>query len=597
MEASRPDSLRRREPAPTGGRPSLLDPHFRRALAYVRPYAGALAPVVALSLFGTGLNLVLPYLSKLLVDEAILPGDFGALLRITGVFVGITALSFGLNVFSGLRYTKVSADILFDMRLELYRHLQRLSPRFFARTPLGDVVSRINGDIGEIQRVTAEAALAWFGQVVALVGTVAMLLWLDWRLFLVGLLTMPPALLALGRYRAQLEDRVRVLRERSADIGTFLIETLQGMRTVVGWNAQEREVGRFRTKNDAFVAALMSMRLFTYLSGGLPGLLLSAGTAIVFVYGGWRVIQDAMTLGTFVAFLAYQARLMSPVQGLMGIYTNLATARASLVRVHALLDTPPEVTERPGARRLPECRGALRLEGVRFGFGRGGEVLDGIDLDVAPGQVVAVVGASGSGKSTLADLLARLLDPDGGRVLLDGHDVKELALEDVRRQVGVVEQDPFVFHASVAENVRYARPGATDAEVREALEAAGLGALVAGMPDGVHTVVGERGKQLSAGERQRLAIARAFLADAAVLVLDEATGALDPSTEATVLQRYARRLGGRTTLVITHRLDVARMASRVVVVEKGKIVEDGPPEVLEAGGRAFRELFLDILTA
>ena len=583
-------------PAPVGARRGGLDPQLRRALGYVRPYAGALAPVVLLSLAGTALNLVLPYLSKLLVDEAILPGDFAALLRIVGLFVGITAISFVLNVLSGLRYTRVSADILFDMRLELYRHLQRLSPRFFAKRPLGDIVSRINGDIGEIQRITAEAALAWLGQVVGLVGTVGMLVYLDWRLFLVGLVTMPPALIALVRYRGQLEDRVRVLRERSADIGTFLIETLQGMRTVVGWNQQEREVGRFRRKNDSFVASLMSMRLFTYLAGGLPGLLLSAGTAIVFLYGGWRVIEGLMTLGTFVAFLAYQTRLMGPVQGLMGIYTNLATARASLVRVHQLLDTPPEVDEPADAVRLAECRGALTLQGVRIGFGRGAEVLDGVDLEIAPGELVAIVGASGSGKSTLADLLARLLDPDAGRVLLDGHDLRALALADVRRHVGVVEQDPFVFHASVADNVRYARPDATDEEVRAALEAAGLGELVASLPEGIATVVGERGKELSAGERQRLAIARAFLADAAVLVLDEATGALDPSTERAVLRSYASRMGGRTTLVITHRLDVARQAERVVVVEDGRIAEDGPPAILEAQGRAFRELFLEMLT-
>ena len=572
----------------------LLDPHFRRALCFVRPYVGALVPVVLLSLVGTALNLVLPYLSKLLVDDAILAQDFSALLRIVGLFVGITAASFVLNVFSGMRYTRVSADILFDMRLDLYRHLQRLSPRFYARTPLGDVVSRINGDIGEIQRVTAEAALAWFGQVVALVGTVAMLIYLDWQLFLVGLVTLPPALWALMRYRKQLEHRVRVLRERSADIGTFLIETLQGMRTVVGANAQSREVDRFQRKNDSFVEALLSMRLFTYLAGGLPGLLLSAGTGVVFLYGGYRVIGGLTTLGTFVAFMAYQMRLMSPIQGLMGIYTNLATARASLVRVHDLLDTPPEVIESSAALSLADCRGALSLERVRFGFGRGGEVLDGVDLEIPAGQVVAIVGASGSGKSTLADLLARLLDPEEGRVLLDGEDVRELALEDVRRHIGVVEQDPFIFHASVADNVRYGRADAMDDEVAAALEAAGLSDLVASMPDGTATVVGERGKQLSAGERQRLAIARAFLADPAVLVMDEATGALDPSSEATVVKGYHQVMKGRTTILITHRLDLARQAERVVVVEEGKIVEDGPPDVLEAGGRTFRNLFMDV---
>ncbi|HSM61718.1 MAG TPA: ABC transporter ATP-binding protein [Longimicrobiales bacterium] len=570
---------------------ALLDPHVRRALRFVRPYAGALVPVVALSLAGTALSLWLPYLSKGLVDDALLAGDMSALVRFVALFLGITAISFVMNVASGMRYTRVSADILFDMRLELYRHLQRLSPRFWARTPLGDVVSRINGDIGEIQRVTAEAALAWLGQLLFLVGTVAMLVWLDWRLFLVGLIALPPSLWALVRYRRELEERVRGLRERSADIGTFLIETLQGTRTVVGANAQEREVHRFRGKNDAFVSALLSMRWFTYLAGGFPGLLLSAGTGVVFLYGGYRVIAGATSLGTFVAFMAYQMRLLTPVQGLMGLYANLASARASLVRVHELLDTPPEVLEPERPAPLHDVRGALRLDGVRFGFGRGRRVLDGVTLDVPAGQVVALVGASGSGKSTVGDLLVRHLDPGEGTVLLDGVDVRTLALDTLRRHVVVVDQDPFVFHASVKQNVRYARPDATDAEIWSALEAAGLDGLVQEMPDGLCTVVGERGKELSAGERQRLAVARAFLTDPTVLVLDEATGALDPASEAAVLRGYDALMRGRTTVIITHRPDLARRADRVVVLRDGRIVEDGPPAVLSARAGPFDALF------
>jgi ATP-binding cassette subfamily B protein len=574
---------------------TILDPHLRRALVYGRPYIGALLPVVLVSLASTALSLVLPYLSKVLIDDAIVPGDFPMLLRIVGLFIAIPFVSFGLNVFSGMRYTRVSADILFDMRLVLYRHLQRLSPRFYARTSLGDIVSRINGDIGEIQRVTSEAALSWFGQVVALIGTTGMLIYLDWELFLLGLLTVPPSLWALVRYRRQLEDRVRVLRERSAEIGSFLIETLQGMRTVVGSNAQSREADRFRQRNDSFVDALLSMRLFTFLAGGLPGLLLTAGTSMVFLYGGYRVIEGVMTLGTLVAFMAYQARLMSPVQGLMGIYTNLATARASLVRVHELLDSEPDVIEPSSPTVLPECCGALHLEAVRFGFGRGAEGLNEINVDIPAGQLVAIVGASGSGKSTIADLLSRQLDPDEGRILLDGVDLRELSLSDVRQHVAVVEQDPYIFHVSVADNVRYAQPDAAEEEIQEALVAAGLGDLIASMADGAATVVGERGKQLSAGERQRLAIARAFIRSPKVLVMDEATGALDPSSEAAVLRGYDRVMKGRTTVLITHRLDLARQAERVIVLKDGKIQEDGPPSVLEAEGKAFRDLFIDVL--
>ena len=569
----------------------IRDPHLRRALAYVRPYAGALLPVVLLSTAGTALGLALPYLSKSMIDDAILGQDFPLLLRIVGLFIAITILGFGANVASGMRYTRVSAGILFDMRLALYRHLQRLSPRFYARTPFGDIVSRINSDIGEIQRVTSDAALGLFGNVLFLIGTVGMLIHLDARLFLAGLIALPPSLWALVRYRNRLEGRVTQLRERSADIGSFLIETLQGVRTVVASNAQEREAERFGRHNDRFVRALMSMRWFTYLAGGLPGVLLQTGTAAVFLYGGYRVITEATTLGTFVAFMAYQMRLLFPVQALMGLYANLASARASLVRVHELFDTPLEVAEAEGAERLARAAGALVLEDVRLGFGRGGEVLEGVSLEVPAGQVVALVGASGSGKSTIADLLSRQLDPDGGRVLLDGRDLTTLALGDVRRNVAVVEQDPFIFHASIAENVRYAKPDATDLEVGGALAAAALDGLLTSLPEGAETVVGERGRQLSAGERQRVAVARAFLADPAVLVFDEATGALDPASEAQVLEGYAALMRGRTTVLITHRPELARRAERVVVLRNGRVAQDGRPAELDSRPGAFRSLF------
>ncbi|MYE95055.1 MAG: ABC transporter ATP-binding protein, partial [Gemmatimonadetes bacterium] len=468
----------------------IIDPELRRGLAYVVPYKGRLAVILGLNLAGTALALYVPYLTRTLVDDALLGGDLDALIRVVGLFLAVTAASFGLNVASGLRYTKVSAEILFDMRLAVYRHLQRLSPRFFARTPLGEIMSRINNDVGEIQRVLADTALAWVGNVAFLVGTVGMLLWLDWRLFLAAAVLLPPAIWALVRYRRRLEVRVRVMRERSADIGTFLIETLRGVRLVAASNAAEREAARFRERNDSFVDSLMKMQRLRYLAGGLPGLLLSASTAVVFLYGGSRVIGGVITLGTFTAFMAYQMRLIGPVQGLMGLYTGIATARVSLRRVHELLDEPIEVTDAESPAALGRVRGELVFADVSCGHGRGGAVLEGFGMTVAPGEVVALVGPSGGGKSTVADLIVRHLDPDSGRVLLDGRDVRDISLAELRTHVALVDQAAFVFNTSILENVRYARPDADEAAVMRAVERAGLGDFVAGLPDGLGTVVG-----------------------------------------------------------------------------------------------------------
>ena len=564
---------------------------LRRLIGYVAPYWRRLVLVLVLSLVSTGLSLLLPYLVRALVDRALLGRDTAALVRIVLAFAALTLASFALNVVSGLRYTRVSADILFDMRLALFRHLQRLSPRFYADMPLGQIASRINSDIGEIQRVAAEVALAWIGNVVFLAGAVAILVYLDPVLFAVSLAVLPLSLFALVRYRRRLETSIAGVRDRSADIGTFLIEALQGMRLVVSHNAQEREAARFRARNDGFVDALMRMRRLTYLSGGVPGLLLAAGSSLVFLVGGWRVIDGTITMGTLVAFVAYQMRLLGPVQGLMGLYASIATARVSLRRVQEILDTPPEVTEVENATPLPAARGGLDLERVTFTFDRGAPVLDGVDLTIAAGERVAIVGASGGGKSTIADLLVRHLDPTAGRILLDGHDLRALRFADLRRQVVVVDQDPFIFNTTVAENIRYARPDAPVADVVAAARVAGLGELLDRLPRGIDTPVGERGRALSAGERQRVAIARAFLADPAVLVLDEATGAVDPAMEAQVMAGYEAVMRGRTTIVISHRLEPARRADRVVVLERGRIVEEGVADALAARGGAFAGLF------
>jgi ATP-binding cassette subfamily B protein len=570
---------------------------LRRAFQYLVPYRRRLALVVAISLLSTATSLSVPYLSKELIDTALVGRDLSALRRLVLWFAALGVFGFVLNVTSGLRYTRVSAEILFDMRLALYQHLQRLSPRFYARTRLGDIVARLNNDISEIQRVAAEAALAWVGNVLFLAGSLVLMVWLDWRLSLVALAAMPISLWSLVHYRRRLESRVAELRQKSADIGSFLIETLQAMSLIVSSNAQQRESGRFRRLNDAFIDAVMGMQRVTYFAGGLPGVLLSIGSAAVFLYGGSRVVNGTMTLGTFGAFLAYQMRVFAPAQALMGLYASLATARVSWRRVLELLDAPVDVTEALDARPLLTARGEVAFDHVTLTTDRDTCVLDEVSFGVGPGESLAIVGASGVGKSTIAFLITRLLDPDRGSVRLDGHDLRTLRLADVRRHVVLVEQEPVLLHATVAENIRYLRPDADANAMRTAAEAAGIAAFIDRLPDKYETLVGERGLALSAGERQRIAIARAFIANPAVLVLDEPTAALDPDSERQVIAGYRAIMRGRTTMLITHRRELAMAADRVIVLSGSRVLEHGTPPELLSRDSAFQRLFAAESTA
>jgi ATP-binding cassette subfamily B protein len=563
----------------------------RRAFAFLVPYWRRLVLVLAISLVSTATTLVIPYLSKDLIDRALIGRDLDALRRIVGWFIALGVFGFVLNVASGLRYTRVSAEILFDMRLALYAHLQRLSPRYYARTRLGDIVSRLNNDISEIQRVAAEAALAWVGNVLFLAGSLVIMIWLDWRLAMIALAPLPISLVALAYYRRRLEGRVAELRQKSADIGSFLIETLQATTLIVASNAQVREQGRFRSLNAQFIDSLMRMQRVTYFAGGLPGTVLSIGSAIAFFYGGLRVIDGTLTLGTMGAFLAYQMRVFAPAQALMGLYASLTTARVSWLRVREILDAPIDVVEAPNAIDVDSPRGDVTFEVVTLGTERQSRVLDEVSFAARAGRSVAIVGGSGVGKSTIAYLATRLLDPDTGVVRLDGRDLRELTLTSVRRHIVLVEQEPTLLHATIAENIRYVKADASPQEVKSAAEASGIAAFIERLPQGYETVVGERGLALSAGERQRVALARAFLANPAVLVLDEPTAALDAVAQRQVIEGYRSVMGGRTTILITHRREVAMAADHVVVLEGARVVDAGPPRELAARSNAFARLF------
>jgi len=547
--------------------------------------------ILALSLVSTLLGLAQPYITKLLIDEALLRRNVTALTTVAALMVAVTVLGFALNILSSYRYVSVSASVLFDMRLAVYQHLQRLSPRFYTRTKLGEIVSRLNNDISEIQRVAADTLLAAISNVIFLVGSVAIMLMLNWKLFLLSILLIPVSLVALKHYRAKLASNVQQMRERSADIGSFLIETLMGMRLVVASNTQESEVVRFREKNQSFVQALLSMQLVSFFASALPGTVLTLSTALVFLYGGKLVIDGVMTIGGLVAFMAYHMRLLAPVQNLMGLYTSVTTARVSLNRVFEILDATVDVRESADALELRDTKGDIRFENVTLKYDRDTVVLDNVNFSIPAGSLCAITGPSGVGKSTIADLLLRFYDPQNGSVLLDGRDIREIRLSDLRREVVSVEQTAFLFNTTIAENIRYGRPDAALEEIVRAAQAASIDAFIRSLPEGYDTQVGERGQALSAGERQRIALARALLRDPSVLILDEPTASVDPTNEQAIAAAVSAQMKGRTTIVISHRLSLIELADWVIVIDNGRVVEMGRPEQLMGLGEALATMF------
>ncbi|MGB3930072.1 MAG: ABC transporter ATP-binding protein [Sphingobium sp.] len=541
---------------------------YRRLAPFLKPYRGALLLVLAISLLSTALGLAQPYLSKLMIDQALLKRDMGALVEIAAIMIGVTVAGFVVNILASYRYVALSAAMLYDIRAALLRHLQTLSPRFYGSFRLGDLVSRMNSDVSDVQRIASDSLLSVVSNLLFFVGCVAMMLWLDWRLFLVSVVLVPASLATFSYYQRRLTALTREMRERGADLGSLLVDTVMGMRVVASLRAGEHEVGRFKAKNDAFVGAMMRMQLASFMTGALPGTLMTAATSAVILYGGWRIIEGGMSIGTLVAFMTYHMRLLSPIQTLMGLTSGLASARVSLGRIFELFDTKPDVVERADAAPLVRA-GEVRFERVGTRYDRDA-VLRDIDLTIPSGSLCAILGPSGVGKSTMADLIVRYLDPDSGRLLVNGRDLRDYALDDVRREIILVDQAPYLFNDTIAANIGFALEGVRQSEIEAAARAAGLDGFVAGLPRGYATRCGARGAALSAGGRQRSVLARALLRQPSVLILDEPTSALDSETEALVAGRLRDALPGATIIVITHKPALAEMADCVIRLADGR---------------------------
>ncbi len=542
---------------------------YRRLSPFLRPYWRPLMLVLVISLVSTALGLAQPYLSKLMIDDALLQRDMGVLVQIAIIMVVVTLGGFAMNMLASYRYIRTSAAMLFDIRVELLRHLQTLSPRFYGGFRLGDLMSRINSDVSDVQRAAADTLLSVLSNVLMFFGCVAMLLWLDWRMFLISAVLLPACIIVFLHYQRKLTVITREMRERGADLGSLLLDTVMGMRVVVALRAGRHEVERFEARNDAFVQSMLRMQLTSFFAGALPGTILTASTSAVILYGGAKIIGGEMTIGTLVAFMAYHMRLFTPIQVLMGLSSNLASARVSLARIFELFDTPPEVAEKPSAPSREKLAGDICVEGVSLAHA-GRPVLREASFTVPRGAFCAILGPSGAGKSTLADLLVRYLDPDAGRIRIAGHDLRDLRLADLRRDVLLVDQSTHLFNDTIGANLAFALPEADDRAIAAAVRHAGLEALVARLPHGLQTPVGERGLAISAGERQRIALARALLRRPSVLILDEPSSALDDETERLVGRGLREALPDATIIVITHKPALAAMADLVVTLDHGR---------------------------
>ena len=587
---------------------TLAEGTSRRVWAFARPYRATIAVFLAAILVAALLALVPPLVVRAILDDAIPDGNRGLILWLAGLAVLSALADAGLQILQRWCSASIGEGLIADLRIALYAKVQRLPIAFFTRTPTGAITSRLTNDVVGAQSALTSTLGSVVSNVIVLITTLVTMLALEWRLTVLSLVVLPLFIAPAKRVGRRLQSISRQQMAHNATMNTQMTErfNVSGALLVKLFGDERRELDTFSTQADAVRSAGVRAAMLGRVFFVALGLVAAVGTAAIYGLGALFVVDGDITSGTLVALAALVTRVYQPLTGLTNARVDLMTSMVSFERVFEVLDAPEPIVDRPGAVDLVDCTGRVTLDSVVFRYPAAStsavatmeqqaipgadpdrDVLAGMSLDIAPGETVAVVGASGAGKSTMVSLIPRLYDVTSGTVKVDGTDVRDLTLTSLRAAIGVVAQDPHLFHTSIADNLRFARPSATDAELIDACRAARIHDTIASLPDGYDTVVGERGYRLSGGEKQRLAIARLLLKDPAIMILDEATSHLDNDNEAHVQAALDAALHGRTAIVIAHRLTTVRSADRIAVLDAGRIVEIGTHDELAAANGVY----------
>ncbi len=581
------DDIRRRWRR-TGGRGRQV----RGLAALLRPYRGRVIAMFVALIAATAAALAPAPLAKFAIDDGIKQGDISTLNLVVVAFVVSALVYWGASYAQTYLVGWVGQRALQDLRLRIFRHLQSQPIGFYERRQAGQLISRMTNDVQALDSLVTDSIVTLFGSTLTLLGTMVILVLLDLELALLTFLIFPIMALGSLAFRLVSADAYARTRETIGAITAYLQESLSGIRIVLSFGQEPQQRKRFRELNETNRDANMSTVYLNAAYFPAVELLSAIATVGILFYGGLQVIDGNVTIGVLVAFIAALNGFFDPIQQLSQVYTTYQSGMAALDKIFELLDVEPDLVDAPDAADLGALRGEIELRDVSFRYGSGDDAVwavENLSLHVPPGQTVALVGATGAGKSTIAKLVARFYDPTEGAVLVDGQDLRSVTQASLRRQLGIVPQEGFLFSGTIGENIAFGRPDATEDEIRAAARAVGAGEFISRLELGYDTPVGERGTQLSAGQRQLVAFARALVADPRILILDEATSMVDLHTEGRIESGLRRLVAGRTSIVIAHRLSTIRQASRIVVLDSGRIVEQGThDELLDAQGAYWR---------
>ena len=565
--------------------------NYVRLLGYIKPHIGRLIEAIICIIIAAGANLYLPWIIKDMIDKVLAEKDM-QMLNVISIGIVVTFFIRGIFYY-GQSYlvSFVGQRVIIDVRDVLFKKFQRLPLSYFDRHQTGEIMSYITNDVAALQNALVDRLIELVTESSIFIGSLVMMVLLDWKLSLLTLITVPLVGQAMKIFGRKLKSSGTVIQERLADITATMQESIAAVRVVKSFGREDFEIERFHRQNELnFRAEMKNNQLMSLLTPTVEFLAALAVTVIVW-FGGYEVVNGVITAGALVAFLTYAVNLANPVKRISRVYGAIQKAMAGADRVFAIMDLPETIANRPDAKELPPVKGEVVFDDVTFAYKEGANALSHVSLAASPGQMVAFVGPSGAGKSTIANLIPRFYDVSSGAIRIDGYDVREVTMESLRRQIGIVPQETMLFSTSVRENIRYGRLNATEEEIVQAAKDANAHDFIMALPEGYDTKIGERGLNLSGGQRQRIAIARAILKDPRILILDEATSALDTESEKIVQAALDRLMVGRTSFVIAHRLSTVFNADQIYVIDGGRIHEHGTHEELLASGGLYSNLY------